>query len=105
MKNKETLGKMRRHEKLWKLVETASQAVCRGFDSHRPLQGLFSLRRVETLRRSRASRTLPLPRAILRLMCSGARPRMRIEPLDALNFFLADVRGGLGAYVNVLLLT
>jgi len=30
---------------------------------------------------------------------------MRIEPLDALNFFLADVRGGLGAYVNVLLLT
>lgn len=30
---------------------------------------------------------------------------MRIDALDALNFFLADVRGGLGPYVNVLLLT
>ena len=26
-------------------------------------------------------------------------------PLDWLNFFLADVRGGLGAYVGVFLLT
>lgn len=30
---------------------------------------------------------------------------MRLNALDWLNFFLADVRGGLGAYVNVFLLT
>ena len=30
---------------------------------------------------------------------------MRLNTLDWLNFFLADVRGGLGAYVNVFLLT
>src|ERR1019366_8789901 len=30
---------------------------------------------------------------------------MRLNALDWLNFFLADVRGGLGAYVNVYLLT
>ncbi len=30
---------------------------------------------------------------------------MRVNALDLLNFFLADVRGGLGPYVNVLLLT
>ena len=30
---------------------------------------------------------------------------MRLNALDRLNFFLADVRGGLGAYVNVFLLT
>jgi hypothetical protein len=29
----------------------------------------------------------------------------RLNALDWLNFFLADVRGGLGAYVNVFLLT
>src|SRR5664279_224289 len=32
-------------------------------------------------------------------------PGMRLNALDWLNFFLADVRGGLGAYVNVFLLT
>ena len=32
-------------------------------------------------------------------------PGMRLNALDGLNFFLADVRGGLGAYVNVYLLT
>jgi len=30
---------------------------------------------------------------------------MRLNALDWLNFFLADVRGGLGAYVNVFGLT
>jgi Na+/melibiose symporter-like transporter len=30
---------------------------------------------------------------------------MQLNALDWLNFFLADVRGGLGAYVNVFLLT
>ena len=30
---------------------------------------------------------------------------MRLNALDWLNFFLADVRGGLGAYLNVFLLT
>src|SRR5450432_1746102 len=30
---------------------------------------------------------------------------MRLVPLDWVNFLLADVRGGLGAYVNVYLLT
>src|SRR2546427_3714059 len=30
---------------------------------------------------------------------------MRLNALDWVNFFLADVRGGLGAYVNVFLLT
>ena len=30
---------------------------------------------------------------------------MRLVALDWINFLLADVRGGLGAYVNVYLLT
>ena len=30
---------------------------------------------------------------------------MRLNALDWVNFFLADVRGGPGAYVNVFLLT
>src|ERR1044072_9687266 len=31
--------------------------------------------------------------------------RARLAPLDWLNFFLADIRGGLGPYVGVFLLT
>ena len=30
---------------------------------------------------------------------------MHVNALDLLNFFLSDVRGGLGPYVNVLLIT
>ncbi len=30
---------------------------------------------------------------------------VRMNALDWLNFFLADVRGGLGVYVNIFLLT
>src|SRR5438270_11332821 len=35
----------------------------------------------------------------------GATPNRTDAILDALNFFLADVRGGLGPYVSVFLLT
>src|SRR5271157_5988773 len=36
---------------------------------------------------------------------SGNAATMAFTALDGLNFFLADVRGGLGPYVNVLLVT
>jgi hypothetical protein len=42
---------------------------------------------------------------VLRMEGSGLVSDMRLNALDWLNFFLADVRGGLGAYVNVFLLT
>ena len=31
--------------------------------------------------------------------------RIQLVPLDWLNFFLADIRGGLGPYLGVFLLT
>ena len=64
---------------------------------------MFSLRRTMRALRLRKSTELreqagnPI---FDKLMFGG-----RLDALDWLNFFLADVRGGLGAYVNVFLLT
>src|SRR4029077_20924837 len=39
------------------------------------------------------------------MQCNMDWPGMQLNALDWVNFLLADVRGGLGAYVNVYLLT
>src|SRR6202020_2508208 len=70
-----------------------------------PARPHYSQRASRNPRRRGDDLSLALPTMKADSLPGRAASRFRPQSLDALNFLLADVRGGLGPYLNVFLVT
>src|SRR5208283_2279909 len=98
------------HERLSRNIALTIVMSLRATATIPPLQSSCACARESACRISRGDRSRITGRhnasahGMLRIDGYRLVSGMRLNALDWLNFFLADVRGGLGAYVNVFLL-